>query len=77
MTSKLTLNIGLRYDLYGWFRERHDYLANINFSGTNPDVPYPGRIDYFGTPQHPGSNVFPANKNSLGPRLNFAWTSYR
>jgi hypothetical protein len=31
-------------------------------------------IDYFGTPAHPDSNVFPANKNSLGPRFNFAYT---
>ncbi len=74
ISPKFTLNIGLRYDIFGWFRERHDYLANINFTGQNPDVPYPGRIDYFGTPQHPDSNAFPAHKNSLGPRLNFAWT---
>jgi hypothetical protein len=74
VNSKLTLNIGLRYDIFGWFSERHNYLANINFSGQNPDVPYPGRIDYFGTPAHPDSNVFPANKNSLGPRFNFAYT---
>jgi hypothetical protein len=74
ITPKFTLNIGLRYDIFGWFRERHDYLANFNFSAMNPDVPYKGRIDYFGTPAHPDSNVFPANKGDLGPRINFAWT---
>ena len=74
VNSKLTLNIGLRYDIYGWFRERHDYLANFDFSAQNPAVPYNGRIDYFGTSAHPDSNVFPANKNSIGPRINFAWT---
>jgi Carboxypeptidase regulatory-like domain len=74
VNSKLTLNIGIRYDIFGWFRERNDFLANINFSAQNPDVPYKGRIDYFGTSAHPDSNVFPANKNSLGPRINFAWT---
>src|SRR6185437_2694689 len=74
VNSKLTLNIGLRYDIYGWFRERHNYLANFDFSAQNPAVPYNGRIDYFGTSAHPDSNVFPANKNSIGPRINFAWT---
>jgi hypothetical protein len=74
VNSKLTLNIGLRYDMYGWFRERHDFLANFDFGAQNPDVPYKGRIDYFGTSAHPDSNVFPANKNSIGPRINFAWT---
>ncbi len=74
VNSKLTLNIGLRYDIFGWFRERHNYLANIDFSALNPDVPYPGRVDYFGTPAHPASNAFPANKGDLGPRFNFAWT---
>ncbi len=76
INSNLTLNVGLRYDIFGWFSERHDYLANINFSGLNPAVPYAGRIDYFGTPQHPSSNVFPANKTDLGPRINFAWTPF-
>ncbi len=74
VNSKLTLNIGLRYDIFGWFRERHDYLGNIDFSAMNPLVPYRGRIDYFGTPAHPSANAFPANKADLGPRFNFAWT---
>jgi hypothetical protein len=74
ITPSFRLNIGLRYDIFGWFRERHDYLANFNFSALNPDVPYKGRIDYFGTPAHPDSNVFPANKTDFGPRINFAWT---
>jgi hypothetical protein len=74
VNSKLTLNFGLRYDIFGWFSERHNNLANIDFSAQNPDVPYTGRIAYFGTPAHPSSNVFPANRGDLGPRFNFAWT---
>ncbi len=76
ISSKLTLNIGLRYDIFGWFRERHDALANIDFSGMNPDVPYKGRLVYVNTPAHPDRNVFPANKADLGPRINFAWTPF-
>src|SRR5207245_928061 len=74
--SNFTLNIGLRYDIFGWFRERHDDVANFNFTGTNPQVPYPGRIDYFGTPQHPDRDVFPAHKNDFGPRIGFSWAPF-
>src|SRR5207249_1945995 len=76
ITSRFQLNIGLRYDIFGWFRERYDDLANFNFSGINPNVPYPGRLDYFGTSRHPGRNVFPAHKDDFGPRLAFAWSPF-
>ncbi len=74
VTPSLTLNIGLRYDIFGWFRERYNDLANFNFSGMNPQINYPGRIDYFGTPAHPASDVFPAHHDSLGPRFAFSWS---
>ena len=76
ITRNFTLNIGLRYDLFGWFRERHDALANFDFNSQNPSVPYPGSLVYFGTPAHPDRNVYPANKNSWGPRINFAWSPF-
>jgi hypothetical protein len=72
----LTLSIGLRWDIYGWIRERHDMLANFDLSMPNPDIPYMGRIVYMGTPAHPGRNVFPANKGSFGPRFGFAWSPF-
>src|SRR5262249_16066083 len=77
VTSSLTLNIGLRYELFGWFYERHNDIANFNFTGINPDVPYPGRIDYFGTPQHPDRTVFPAHKNALGHRIALSWEPFK
>jgi hypothetical protein len=76
ITSSLTLNIGLRYDIVGWFYERHDDIANFNFSGINPEVPYPGRIDYFATARHPDRNVFPAHKNDFAPRVAFSWAPF-
>jgi hypothetical protein len=76
ISPNFTLNVGLRWDIFGWFRERSDALANFDFNAENPKVPYKGRIVYFGTPAHPDRNVFPAHKNSLGPRLAFAWTPF-
>ncbi len=73
--SNLTLSFGLRWDVFGWIRERHDMLATINFDAPNPEAPaYKGRLDYVGTPNHPDRTLYPANKDSLGPRFGFAWS---
>ncbi|MFB3923359.1 MAG: carboxypeptidase regulatory-like domain-containing protein [Terriglobia bacterium] len=76
LTPNFTLNVGVRWDLFGWFRERYDDVANFDFNSQNPEVPYPGRLGYFGTPSHPDRNVFPAHKNSFGPRLAFSWSPF-
>lgn len=73
----LTLNLGLRYDYFGWFYERHNDLANFDFNAQNPDIPLKGAIVYFGTPAHPSRTVFPANGPDLGPRLGFAWAPFK
>jgi hypothetical protein len=78
ITPRFTLNIGLRYDIFGWFRERYNDLANFNFTAPNPQLPsYRGAIDYFGTPLHPDRNVFPANKGDFGPRIAFSWAPFK
>ncbi len=73
----LTLNLGLRYDYFGWFYERYNDLANFDFNAQNPDVPFKGAIVYFGTPQHPSRTVFPANGPDFGPRFGFAWSPFK
>jgi Carboxypeptidase regulatory-like domain len=74
VTNKLSITYGLRWDVNGWFREKHNLLANIDYNSPNPEISgYNGRIDYVATPIHPGRDVFPANTNSLGPRFSFAW----
>lgn len=71
----LTLSYGLRWDVFGWIRERHDGEAYMNLDASNPEIPaYKGRLDYVNTPNHPDRNLFPANKGSFGPRFGFAWT---
>jgi hypothetical protein len=74
VTSSLTLSMGLRWDIFGWIRERHNMLANYDLSAVNPEVPYKGQMVYMGTAGHPDRNLFPANKNSFGPRFAFAWS---
>ena len=75
VTPNFTMNIGLRYDIIGWPIERYDDIANFDF-GTNPVVPLPGRIDYMASDRHPSRNIFPAHKNSLGPRFSFVWSPF-
>jgi hypothetical protein len=75
VNSKLTLNVGLRYDIYGWMRDRYDNLANVDFDQPNPEIPTrKGRLVYIGTKDHPDRRLFPANKGSFAPRLNFAYS---
>ncbi len=76
ITPNFTLNVGLRYDIFGWFRERYDDIANFSFSAINPEVNYPGRLVYAGTSSHPGRNIFPAHKDSFGPRIAFSWAPF-
>lgn len=77
ITPSFTLNFGLRYDIFGWFRERYNDLANFSFTTPNPQLPsYPGAIVYFGTPLHPARNVFPAHKGDFGPRIAFSWSPF-
>jgi hypothetical protein len=76
VSKNLTLSIGLRWDVYGWIRERHNMLANFDLTTKNPEVNYMGRIVYMGTPDHPDRNLFPANKRSFGPRFGFAWSPF-
>jgi hypothetical protein len=74
LTPSLTLNLGLRWDVFGWIRERHNMLANYDLGAINPDAYYKGKMVYMGMPSHPDRNVFPANKTSFGPRIGFAWS---
>lgn len=74
VSKNLTLSLGVRWDIYGWIRERHNMLANFDLSQKNPEVNSMGKIVYPGTSGHPDRNIFPANKDSFGPRIGFAWS---
>jgi Carboxypeptidase regulatory-like domain len=75
VTSRLTLNYGLRYDIYGWFNTSGDDSSIFNFSLQNPADPVRnGAIAYFGTPAHPSGRAFPPHYRDFAPRLNFAYS---
>ncbi len=66
VTPKLTLNLGLRYDIFTPMVEEHNRIANFNFA-----------TGQFISPQMPGvsrsANVI-TDLNNFAPRFGFAWT---
>jgi len=78
ITNSFTLNIGARYDINGYFKTRTGPMSNFCLSCPNPLTGLNGEMVYWGDPQFPnGHDMFPANKNSIGPRLNFSWTPFK
>lgn len=77
VTSRLTLNYGLRYEIYFPRREAHN-----NFSAFDPSIPNPGAgnrlgaISFLGDGQgRTGRSSFADTAyNSWGPRLGFAYS---
>jgi Carboxypeptidase regulatory-like domain len=73
ITPNFTLNIGLRYDLFGFFKIRQQPNSNFCLSCVNPETGLPGEVTYTTN----GSDIYPSNKNDLAPRVNFAWTPFK
>jgi len=77
-TTKLTLNLGLRYDQDGDFTERND-----RFSTFNPGLPHPltqatglplkGRVILVNTPEHPSRQWKGTYLGQVAPRFGFAY----
>jgi hypothetical protein len=66
VTPQLTLNLGLRYDLYTPYVEEHNRLANFDFS-----------TGEFVSPQMQGVSRtadVKTDRNGFAPRVGFAWT---
>jgi len=78
ITSNFTVNLGLRWDFYGWPKAR-SWRPNANFclSCLNPLTGLKGKMIYEGDPEYPrGSDLYPTNKDDIGPRANFSWAPF-
>jgi hypothetical protein len=80
-TSKLTLNIGLRYELQGPWSERFDRMTYFNPGVTNSSVTgcggaggaCPGDLFLVKTGVNDTRNNLPLSKKEFSPRLGFAY----
>jgi hypothetical protein len=81
--SKLTFNIGLRYELQGPWSERYNRLSywdptvtNASVTGCNgtPGSPCLGDALLVGNGPNSGRNNLPLDKNEFSPRLGFAYS---
>jgi outer membrane receptor protein involved in Fe transport len=72
-TNKLTLTLGLRYEVPGVYTARHGYADTFNPSETNPIVGVPGAFDLVSSPQHPAAGVRNENFNNWSPRIGVAY----
>jgi len=69
--QRLTVNIGLRYDLQLQAHEKKNGLANFDITRINPVNGYLGAVRYAGV-NGEGSNWVRENWNDWGPRIGFA-----
>ncbi len=74
ITSKLTINLGLRYDYYPTYQEAHQVLSFFNPSLMNA-AGTPGVLQFAGTGANTCNCATPVQNymKNLGPRLGFAY----
>ena len=73
ITNKLTLNLGLRYEVPGVYVPRHGWGDTFNPTETNSVVNVPGAFDLVSTSQHPAAGVRNENWDDWSPRLGVAY----
>jgi hypothetical protein len=65
VTNKLTLNLGLRWEVATPWTEVHNRMSNLSLTD--------GNIYNVGTPQEPGRSIYDANWLDFEPRVGLAW----
>jgi hypothetical protein len=71
LTRRLTLNLGLRYDVASGPVERWNRSSNFDPFVTNPETNTPGALLYSGVTKDRHFAIPP--KDNFGPRVGFAW----
>ncbi len=84
VTQKLTVNLGLRYELQGPWSERFNDLSYFNpaatnatvtgCNGVNPNSPCPGDAFLVQTGVNSSRNNFPLDKKEWSPRIGAAYS---
>jgi Carboxypeptidase regulatory-like domain len=72
-TRKLTLTLGLRYEIPGVYSERHMRASTFNPTETNPIVGVPGAFDLVDSPQHPAGGMRNEHFDNFAPRIGVAY----
>jgi hypothetical protein len=77
VTPSFTLNLGLRYDIFGAYKTRQGPLTRFCPTCPNSYTGMPGIEQFWGDPGFPkGSDIFAPNWSDLGPRINFSWSPF-
>ena len=83
VSTKLTLNLGMRYELQGYWSERYDRLTYFDPTATNSSVTgcrgaagsaCPGDLFLVGTGVNKTRNNLPLAKTNFSPRVGFAYS---
>ncbi len=80
-TKKLTLTLGVRWEIPGVYRERYNRQATFNATEVNPALtgtlvngkPVLGAFDLVNTPNHPEQGLNPENFHLFAPRVGVAY----
>jgi hypothetical protein len=80
-TNKLTITVGVRWEIPGVYKERYNRAASFNPHELNPALngitvngqPVYGAADFINTSQHPESGLKTEHFHLFAPRLGFAY----
>jgi hypothetical protein len=72
VTDRMTLNLGLRWDVQPGPTERFNHISSIDLNANEPLFGTPGAIVYPGN-TIPRRNLWETDYKNFGPRLGIAW----